>query len=329
MVSVVPQGIRQSLAQDPVADISGSYATFISMPGPLVSVVIPTYNRALYLSRAIQSVLAQTFRDLEIIIVDDASTDASAEVMAGIADSRVRVLKLSKNQGAAAARNLGIDSSRGKWVAFLDSDDEWKPRKLELQLRALYGQRERERLVGYCAFELTGSQLQKHGIQPDQHVGQYLFLEDGEMQTSTLIVPKALAHSVRFDPLLKRHQDWDFVLRLSKAGARFAWVGDALSIWHSDAPDRISKDRDSRLSQAWIEDMQARSLITPREALGFQLKQILPKTKGWKRARAASTLLIRACRVLSHTETFRFSRELLGRSRRAWRRQDTGLSDFR
>ena len=105
---------------------------------PQVSVVIPTYNRAHILGRAIDSVLQQTHRDLELIIVDDGSSDGTAALVRGIEDPRVRYVH-QQNRGVSAARNRGIAEARAEWLAFLDSDDEWLPQKLERQFSALRG----------------------------------------------------------------------------------------------------------------------------------------------------------------------------------------------
>jgi len=104
---------------------------------PTVSVVIPTYNRAELLTRAIDSVLAQTYDDFELLVVDDGSTDDTEAVVTAYDDDRVRYLAHETNRGANPARNTGIEAAEGEFVAFLDSDDEWRPRKLEAQLDRL------------------------------------------------------------------------------------------------------------------------------------------------------------------------------------------------
>jgi glycosyltransferase involved in cell wall biosynthesis len=103
---------------------------------PTISVVVPTHNRANLLPRAIRSVLAQTFEDFELIVVDDASTDETASIVRGLQgrDYRVHYLRHASNQGEAASRNTGIAAAQGEFIAFLDDDDEWLPRKLEEQL---------------------------------------------------------------------------------------------------------------------------------------------------------------------------------------------------
>ena len=101
---------------------------------PVVSVIIPTYNRAHLIGRAIRSVLDQTYQDWELIVVDDASTDDIPGIVKGFTDGRVKYIRHDENKGAAAARNTGIQAARGAYIAFLDSDDEWLPEKLERQV---------------------------------------------------------------------------------------------------------------------------------------------------------------------------------------------------
>lgn len=103
---------------------------------PTVSVIIPTYNRAHLIGRSIQSVLDQTYRDFEIIVVDDGSSDNTEEVITGFIDARIRYVRHQQNKGAGAARNTGIKLAKGKYIAFQDSDDEWLPTKLEIQIKA-------------------------------------------------------------------------------------------------------------------------------------------------------------------------------------------------
>src|SRR5215207_4189569 len=103
---------------------------------PAVSVVLPTYNRAPLLGRSIRSVLGQSYGDFELLVIDDGSTDGTAGVVAAFGDPRVRYVPLARNTGAGAARNVGIRMSRGRFMAFQDSDDEWLPSKLAKQLSA-------------------------------------------------------------------------------------------------------------------------------------------------------------------------------------------------
>ena len=101
----------------------------------LVSIIMPSYNTALYIEKTIQSVLDQTYPNWELIIVDDCSTDNTDEVLEKIKDTRIHYLKNEKNSGAAVSRNKALRESKGQWIAFLDSDDLWMPNKLEKQIR--------------------------------------------------------------------------------------------------------------------------------------------------------------------------------------------------
>ena len=103
----------------------------------LVSVIIPAYNRAGTIERSVRSVLDQTVKELEVIVVDDCSTDQTESAVLQIHDSRVRYDRLGEQSGACVARNRGVDLARGELIAFQDSDDFWKPEKLEKQLYAL------------------------------------------------------------------------------------------------------------------------------------------------------------------------------------------------
>jgi glycosyltransferase involved in cell wall biosynthesis len=104
----------------------------------LVSVVLPTYNRAYLIDRAIRSVLNQTYKDFELIVIDDGSTDNTEKVVKEFRekDKRIKYIQHEKNKGAAVARNTGIKAAKGEYIAFQDSDDEWVPEKLEKQMKA-------------------------------------------------------------------------------------------------------------------------------------------------------------------------------------------------
>jgi len=108
----------------------------------LVTIVIPTYNRGYILSRAIKSVLNQTYQNMEIIIVDDGSKDNTEEVVKKFTDTRIQYIRHSENRGLSAARNTGIKNSKSDFVAFLDSDDEYLPEKIEKSLEVFKNARE-------------------------------------------------------------------------------------------------------------------------------------------------------------------------------------------
>lgn len=125
------------------------------MTNPKVSVVIPTYNRASIVPRAIESVLAQTVTDLEVIVVDDGSSDDTGKVLREMFSDRIRYY-VQTNQGASVARNRGVEEARGEWIAFLDSDDLWEREKLEWQFKAL------ERFAPQCSGCYTDTRFFNH-----------------------------------------------------------------------------------------------------------------------------------------------------------------------
>jgi len=100
----------------------------------MISVIIPTYNRSEFLNNAIQSVLAQTYKDFELLVIDDCSTDITPKLVGDIDDKRIKYIRNDTNKGVSASRNIGIKNSSGEYIAFLDDDDEWLPQKLEKQM---------------------------------------------------------------------------------------------------------------------------------------------------------------------------------------------------
>jgi glycosyltransferase involved in cell wall biosynthesis len=187
-------------------------------PLPEVSVIIPVYNGEQTIKRALGSVLAQAFSSFEIIVVDDASSDRTVELVAQYSDERLTTIRSAENRGAGAARNKGIAAARGRWVAFLDADDAWKPAKLERQIGLLERSR---KAVAACA---TGYHLEKGGrkqairlnLTPEQFRKDILFgctISPG----STLIVERYVFDEIGgFDESFRRLEDWDWLLRFSE-----------------------------------------------------------------------------------------------------------------
>ncbi len=185
---------------------------------PLVSVIVPVFNGEATIQRALDSVAVQTFKDFEIIAVDDASTDRSVDVITQWDGGYVTLLRHPQNRGAAAARNTGIAAARGRWIAFLDSDDAWKPEKLSRQLAVL----EQEGSgIPAC---VSGYDLHKDGrmlpislnLRPQQFRREILFgctIGPG----STLVAARRVFDEIgRLDEGFRRLEDWDWLLRYSE-----------------------------------------------------------------------------------------------------------------
>jgi glycosyltransferase involved in cell wall biosynthesis len=228
------------------------------MSVPFFSVVIPVYNRAASLRAAIQSVRDQTFKDIEVLAVDDGSEDDPRSVVEAFADSRLRYIR-QLNAGGGAARNRGIDEARGQFIAFLDSDDVFLPHHLADMHALLHCTTD---TVGYARVWVDrgrGPAFLKppRALAPGEEMAAYLFCDRGFTPTITLVVPREWARTVRFDEQLRMLEDSDFAIRLASAGCRFAMLEKPSAIWNDTAdPNRTSFIAgDERLS-AWIEQIK-------------------------------------------------------------------------
>lgn len=259
---------------------------------PCFSVVIPAYNRAAIIGRAIDSCLDQTFGDYEIIVVDDGSTDDTEAVVGAYSDPRLSFIRQA-NAGGAAARNTGVAAARGRYIAFLDSDDAFLPGKLaafHAAIEAAAGETGADAVVWYSPLSFhrgEGNVMRKpdRAIRPDEPVGDYLFACDGLMQTSTLVIPKPLFDGVKFDPTLRNLQDLDLCLRLEAAGARFRMLPDEQVIWYDVAVSgRISYGIQAAQVSAWADSRRA--LMTDKARSGFLARYLTPRLIRSEPARA-------------------------------------------
>ncbi len=209
---------------------------------PKVRVVIPVYNRADRIAKAVKSVTAQTYRDLEVIVADDGSTDAIEDAVHVLSseDSRVRFVRLKKNKGAQAARNAGIHASRSDWVAFLDSDDEWLPRSLEL--RILLAEKENLEVVHSEANLIEANGVSRPYGLPAISGWVYKKLLEGEgpMFQTLLVSKKAIEKIGYLDEQIVAFQEWDTVIRLSKY-FQFGFVPEPTFVYDCRGTDTISK----------------------------------------------------------------------------------------
>ena len=183
----------------------------------MVSVIIPTYNRADTIIRSVKSVLNQTYKDIEVIVVDDCSVDNTIDLLEKIQDkdSRLKILKHQYNAGACAARNTGIEYATGNYIAFHDSDDEWLNNKLEIQLNQ----------IKLDKADICISAVNRINFQYGN--GVYPILKDGIISkkelhsrfmvcTPTILAKKDVFKLCKFDPDVKRMQDFDWAIRASE-----------------------------------------------------------------------------------------------------------------
>jgi hypothetical protein len=209
-------------------------------------VVIPTHDRARLVPRAIRSALAQTVADLEVLVVDDASSDDTPAAVAAIRDPRLRLLRRARQGGPAAARNDGLRDARGRWVAFLDSDDEWLPDKLARQLARAAALAPAPQVV-YCqAYLQDGLTGERRLLRRVAREGDVLDSLLGELWLSSPTLYLADREALRavggFDEGLRLVEDYDLWLRMARAGHRFAVVDEPLAVKHEGPGPFLSAD---------------------------------------------------------------------------------------
>lgn len=213
-----------------------AHTTKLAQPDrlPLVSVVVPTYNRTAFLRDAVRSVLAQTYADWELIVVDDGSTDSTRDDLAAIQDARVRVIERAHCGRPAVLRNVALGVARGSYVAFLDSDDMWLPEKLGRQvtlLRASHGCR--WSYTWFSRIDAAGAPTSMPGAGRCRPVAGWI-VRDLLAGRACVALPTVMVESAfftevgRFDESLRFMEDYEAWLRLALA-APVAYVPDSLA----------------------------------------------------------------------------------------------------
>ena len=220
----------------------------MSSSNPLFSVVIPTYNRAAKVVRAIESVLTQTFRDYDLWVIDDGSTDQTSQILAPYLD-RIQY-RLIPNGGTARARNHGIQQSGGSYIAFLDSDDRWLPTKLEAFARSI--QTKPESGLFYSSIEVineAGEKLRVNRSRAVRGSAYHSLLMGNILAASTAVVRRGCLEKIGlFDPNMSHCEDWDLWLRIARAYP-ITFVPGALTIFETAAAGNKTAN-----TQAWLED---------------------------------------------------------------------------
>jgi glycosyltransferase involved in cell wall biosynthesis len=286
---------------------------------PEISVVIPTCNRPDLVERAVNSVLRQTLRALEIIVVIDGDNPATIARLNRISDQRLGCVVLHERSGAAVARNIGVSHARAEWVAFLDDDDEMLPERLARQLSAAQASSAKYPVI-VCRYFVQSSKGKY--IYPDllpgrnEDVSEYLFDRRGltgaigGIGTSTMFVRRELLISIPF-PDLPRHEDWAWVLECSKhAGWELQVISEPLTIVHVEpnvaSISRPVGRREWSVSLKWAR--RYRQSITPRayaSLLSIPIARMAREDGAWW---AAPYLLVEALRFgrprLSHIALF-------------------------
>ncbi len=244
---------------------------------PTVSIIIPTYNREHLLGRAIQSVLDQTYQNFELIIVDDGSTDDTEKLVKSFNSEKIRYIRHGENKGPSAARNTGIQSAKGDYIAFQDSDDEWMPRKLEKQIRAFETASPAVGIVYTGRYRIINDK--KDYAPPTKWTPK-----DGDIFSSLLKVcfvctPVVLVkrdcfeRAGMFDERFPPFEDWELFLRMSRY-YQFKYINEPLVIKYRQ-PDSITENQSAcikglkQMLETYFEDIKQDKTVLAMHYFGL------------------------------------------------------------
>lgn len=271
----------------------GNLRIHVDFSAPIISVVIPTYNRADMVARAVSSVVEQTFTTWELLIIDDGSDDGTKETIERFDDPRIHYVRHSINRGAQAARNTGIQTSIGQYIAFLDSDDEWHPKKLEKQLNLFLQSDDDDLGVVLCDISIIDDVTGKNVVIPSsgKPVRGWVYddLLAGRLKgpkTSRVLVKKlAMSSDINFDESLPASQEMDFLIRMA-AKCKFGYVSEPLVIVHHHRGPRVSDGMNDLLGKEMLIEkfsiqLRQRPKILRRRHLSLAIDY-------WKRRDASS-----------------------------------------
>ena len=274
---------------------------------PSVSVVIPTCRRPHLVTRAVDSALNQTLKEIEVIVVVDWPDDGMTQtVLSAYWDPRLKVIVHTHQQGGSVARNTGIKAAQGYWIALLDDDDEWYPSKLEKQLRRAERSSQRYPIVSCLLIRRTPDAdfVQPRRLPyPGENISDYMCSRrglahtDGLVQSSMVFAAREFFLRVPFDPTVQYYDDMDWLLRAFRVkGTRLEVVPEVLAIWHADGyrprtPLTVLSWRDS---YNWAADR--RDCFTPRAYADFLLSSVASEASTSRETQAFWFLLRQAIR---------------------------------
>lgn len=252
---------------------------------PLVSVVIPTFNRQDSVLRALESVAQQTYPFVEVIVADDCSTDGTVDAIARQQfPMPVRVVQMQVNQGPANARNSAILCAAGKYVALLDSDDYWRPTKLALQVDAAERSGDPEKVLVYSPAEVRRRRetivRPRRPIDENEDVADYLFANGGYIAQPTVLISSKTAREVGYRPGMRQHEDWDWYIRLHRHGVKFIMLREILCV----VEDRETRGRSSAplphqslaALDTWKPTISRKAFLAFRAKIAPELRRMTP-----------------------------------------------------
>lgn len=216
---------------------------------PLVSVIMPAYRASAYIAEAVRSVMAQTYPNWELLVIDDGSDDDTCAIVEGLAaaDRRIRLLRTPENLGAAGSRNRGLDCAAGEYIAFLDSDDLWLPDKLQVQLERMESTGAGLCCCSYSIMDSAGNPAKKDYIVPETVTFEGL-LRENVIGCSTVVLRRGALGERRFRPDYF-HEDYALWLQMLNEGIRAVGCARVLARWRYIPTSRSFDKRNAACSR--------------------------------------------------------------------------------
>ena len=218
---------------------------------PLVSIIMPAFNSSRFIAKSIDSVHNQTYQDWELLVVDDASTDDTPSIVRHFQsrDARIKLIRLEENSGAAKARNTALEEAKGRYFAFLDSDDLWTSEKLEIQL-SFMKKHESAFTYGYYARIDEEGTLTGKIVQAPTNMGYHRLLTGNDIGCLTVMIDTNVVGSIEFPPV-RVHQDWAMWLALLRNGIKATCIPQVLGSYRLSTGS-ISRSKMKTLKAKWI-----------------------------------------------------------------------------
>ena len=252
----------------------------------MVSVVIPTYRRPAVVRRAVESVLGQTYRDVEVMVVSDGPDAEARAAVEGLGDERVRYMEMAVNGGPAVARSAGVRASRGQWVSFLDDDDLLLPEMVERMMAAADEAKPETMIACRAVFRYDGREdvWPDRPIGPEEDIADYLLVRPsllgrpGVVSLGLLLIHRSVLERVPFQSH-KDHEDWAWMLEAwHLVGARLKFVWAALAVYNIDTQS-LSRSRRKNWEQSMEWAMEYRKWMSDAAFTSFLATKVAIKAK--------------------------------------------------
>lgn len=229
----------------------------------LISIITPVYNSEKYIADTINSVLAQTYTNWEMLIADDCSSDNSAEIIKKYTDSRIKYFRLETNSGAAIARNKALEQAKGNYIAFLDADDTWKPEKLEKQLKFMI---EKDIGFSFAGYEIIRDKKNKIIEVPDT-LNYNQFMKNTIIGTLTVMISRKHVGEVRLVDVKKDHDSMTWAKLLRQGNTAYG-LNESLA-YYRKVEGSISNNKIKAAKNHWNNLRQIEKLPLPKAMYFF------------------------------------------------------------